>query len=154
MSLNQIIEFVARWGHLWAAMTLIGGAIFLRQAVLPTAATLEESVRETLMTGLRNRWRKVVMAGIGILLLTGLFNYVGLNLLPGATPRHKGDGLYHALMGIKILIGFAAFFLASVLAGRSPKFEGLRQQGAKWYGVLITLSLLAMTIGSFLKVRG
>ena len=154
MSTHQMIDLLARWGHLLAALTLVGGAIFLRQAVLPAAAMLDETTRRNLFTEIRNRWRKFVMAGIGLLLITGLYNYIGYRFLPDAVVKHKGDGLYSALMGIKILIGFAAFFLASVLAGRSPKFEPLRQNSARWYGVLIVLSLSAVMIGSFLKIRG
>ena len=93
------------------------------------------------------RWRKFVMGGILVLLVSGFYNYIKI-----AIPVHKGDGLYHGLMGTKILLAFGAFFLASILAGRSPKFEGLRENSSKWLGILILITAIIVAIGGFLKV--
>jgi hypothetical protein len=57
-------------------------------------------------------------------------------------------------MGIKIVIAFGVFFLASVLVGRSPRFEPLRRQRKKWLLVLIILAFAIVLISSSLKVTG
>ena len=80
------------------------------------------------------------------MLVSGFYNYfMGM-------PNHKGQPLYHALVGTKMLLGFGAFFLASVLSGRSAKFAPLRANAGKWLGVLIAITALVSGIGGFLKV--
>ncbi len=56
------------------------------------------------------------------------------------------------LMGIKILLALVVFFFASVLSGRSPKFEKFRRQSMVWNLVLIVLVSAIVAIGSYLKV--
>jgi uncharacterized membrane protein len=67
-------------------------------------------------------------------------------------PAHKGDGIYHMLMGIKILLALAAFFLASVLSGRSPKFENMRRRSGMWNLVLAAILTVIFCIAGYLKV--
>ena len=67
---------------------------------------------------------------------------------------HKGDALYHALVGIKILLALGVFFIASVLVGRSPAFEGMRQNRAKWLKIIVILATVIVGISGFVKVRG
>jgi hypothetical protein len=82
-----------------------------------------------------------------ILLLTGFYNYIVV-----MRPAHKGDGIYHMLMGIKILLAFVVFFFSAVLAGRSPKFEKMRRRSGMWNLVLIGLLTAIVAIGGYLKV--
>ena len=88
------------------------------------------------------------MWGIMALLVSGSYNFfIGMQ-------QHKGQHppLYHILVGTKILLGFVAFFLASVLSGRSAKFAPLRANAGKWLGVLILITAIISGIGGFLKV--
>ena len=66
-------------------------------------------------------------------LLSGFYNYLAVSV-----PKHQGDRAYHGLMGTKIILAFIVFFLASVLVGRSARFEPLRRDRKKW--LLITSS--------------
>ncbi len=52
--------------------------------------------------------------------------------------KHKGDGLYHALVGTKILLALGLFFIASALVGRSAAFESMRASRAKWLKVMVS----------------
>jgi uncharacterized membrane protein len=143
-----ILDVLSRWVHVGTAVVLVGGSVFMRYVLMPAAgASLGEAEHEALRGQLIVRWKKYVMIGIALLLVTGFYNYIKV-----AIPQHKGDGLYHGLMGIKILLGIAVFFLGSVLVGRSPKFEGLRQNRAKWLSVLILLSAIVIALGGVLKV--
>lgn len=143
------VDLLARWAHVGAAIVLMGGTIFTRYVLMPAAKDLPADQHDALRARIRATWSRVVSIGILLLLLSGFYNFFTKSI-----PQHKGDGLYHALMGTKILIGFVVFFLASVLTGRSPKFESWRQQPAKWLTILILLSAVTAGIGSFLKVRG
>jgi uncharacterized membrane protein len=143
-----LLDVLSRWVHVGTAVVLVGGSVFMRYVLMPSAsATLGEAEHDALRSQLIGRWKKYVAIGIALLLFSGLYNYVKVGI-----PEHKGDGLYHGLMGTKMLLGIAVFFLGSVLVGRSPRFEGLRQNRAKWLSVLILLSAIVIAIGGLLKV--
>jgi uncharacterized membrane protein len=143
------IDVISRWLHVTSAIALMGGAIFAVLAVIPALAVLDEETRKQIKTAIRSRWSKVVMIGIALLLATGFYNYLAVT-----GPAHQGDnkGLYHGLMGGKILIALVVFFLASVMVGRSAKFDGMRRQDRKWLSIIILLAAIVVGIGSYLKV--
>jgi uncharacterized membrane protein len=141
-----IVNILSRWVHVMTAIVLLGGAIYVRWVLMPAAAELPPEEHDALRARLKQRWKKIVMLGITLLLVTGFYNFIV------AIPAHKGQAVYHALMGIKILLAFAVFFIASVLVGRSAKFEPWRQNPKKWLGLLILLAAIVVGLGSVLKV--
>ena len=52
-----------------------------------------------------------------LFIVSGFYNFAR------AIPGHKGDGLYHALLGTKILLALILFAISSALVGRSKAFE-------------------------------
>ena len=86
------------------------------------------------------------MIGIMLLLISGFYNYYR------KITTSELDGLYNPMMGIKILLAFGAFFLASALTGRSPALEKFRTNAGKWLLVLIALTATVVAIAGFLKV--
>lgn len=140
------VDVISRWIHVGAVIVLVGGSVFLRFALLPAAEELPDDLHQQLRGSVMKRWRKVVGIGIGLILLSGLYNYMT------AIPTHKGQGIYHALIGTKILIAFVLFFLASALSGRAEKFEPLRQNSRKWLGILLLLAAIIVGISGFAKV--
>ena len=86
---------------------------------------------------------------ITVLLVTGFYNFLRINsayVLKG-TP-------YHALFGVKVLLAFGIFALASFLVGRSNVGQKLRANAGKWLTVLVTLVLLVLLLSSTLKNLG
>ena len=69
-------------------------------------------------------------------------------------PKHKGDGRYHMLVGIKMLLAFVLFFLASALVGRSSGLKALRDKARGTLVVMIILAAVIVVISSYLKIRG
>jgi hypothetical protein len=67
---------------------------------------------------------------------------------------HKGDGAYHMLIGIKMLLAFIVFFFASALVGRSAGLQGFRDSREKWLRVLCLLAVVIVAISGTLKIRG
>ena len=96
-----------------------------------------------------NTWKKFVHAGITLFLLSGFYNYLVVQI-----PKHKGDGLYHGLMGAKMMLAFGIFFLASALVGRSKSFEGMRKNAKLWQLVIIILAAIIVGISGYLKMAG
>jgi hypothetical protein len=147
---SLILYSVSRVFHVGTAIVMVGGAFFLRFVLLPAAkASLAEDVHARLRSAVMGTWKKIVHIGIALLLLTGSLNYYRV-IVEGT---HKGDALYNALIGIKILLALGIFFIASVLVGRSAKFEGMRQNVAKWLAINLLLAAIIVAISGFLKVR-
>ena len=138
-----------RWVHVGTAIVLVGGSVFMRFVLHPAAKQLPDDAHQTLRAGVLGRWKRFVHAGIVLLLVSGFYNYLVV-----MAPQHAGDGLYHALLGTKILLALAVFFIASALVGRSPAFEAMRQNRAKWLGLIVLLATLIVAISGLLKVRG
>jgi uncharacterized membrane protein len=150
MDSELVLFWFTRVLHVGAAIVMVGGAFFLRFILLPAGATLPEAEHARLRSAVMAGWKRVVHAGIALLLISGLINYYRVISLR----THKGDGLYHALLGTKMLLALAIFFIASALVGRSARFEGLRANAKKWLAVNLGLALVIVAISGFLKVRG
>ena len=142
------IDVISRFIHVGAAIVMVGGTVFMRFVLLPAAAELPQAEHDQLRQRLLARWKRVVHSGIAMLLISGFYNYMQ------AIPKHKGDGLYHGLVGTKIILAFAVFFIASALIGRSAAFEKMRQNRKKWLGVIVLLAAVIVGLSGFVKVRG
>lgn len=143
-----ILDVLSRFVHVAVAIVMVGGTVFMRFVLMPAAKELPEAEHDQLRQRLLARWKRVVHGGIGMLLLSGLYNYMK------QIPLHKGDGLYHGLLGTKMLLALVVFFIASALVGRSATFEKMRQNRSKWMGLIVLLSALIVAISGFVKVRG
>jgi len=142
-----ILDAMSRFAHVGTAIVVLGGSIFMRFVLMPAANQLPTEAHDQLRAAVLAKWKRFVHGGIAVFLLSGFYNY--MRLMPG----HRGDKLWHMLIGIKMLLALVVFFLASALVGKSKAFEGLRQQRAKWLGIVIFLSLVIVGISSFLKIR-
>jgi len=142
------LDILFRWAHVGTAIVLLGGSVFMRFVLMPSADTLDDDTHAGLRSQVMGRWKRFVHMGILLLLVSGFYNYLVVMI-----PKHKGDGLYHALLGTKILLALGIFFLASALVGRSAKFEALRANRGKWLLVIVLLGAVIVAISGFLKVR-
>jgi uncharacterized membrane protein len=140
------LSLAMRWFHVAGAVIAVGGAIFARFVVLPSMRELPEESRTGFHEAVRRRFARLVMLAIALLLISGFFNYLRNEL-----PAHKGQSVYHALMGVKILLAFVVFFLASALVGRSPAMEGLRKSRKLVLGINVVLGMTILAIGAYLR---
>lgn len=135
-----------RWLHVMGAIVAGGAAIFALAALLPALKLVPDEMRATFHEAIRPKFAKLISAGIGALIVSGVYNYIFVKM-----PLHKGQGLYHGLMGFKILLALGVFFIASALAGKSRAFEGLRQKRAIWLTANVTMIAVIVAIGGVLK---
>lgn len=147
MDIDFVLALVARWMHILAAITAVGGTIFQRVALVPAVAKLADGDRRALAEALRSRWSKFVMASIAFLLISGFYNFLTIVRLYDL-PRPW----YHALFGVKFLLALAIFFIASVLAGRSEATQKFRDNAKSWLTVNMCLAILLVMISGALKV--
>jgi uncharacterized membrane protein len=138
---------ISRWIHLASAIVAVGGAVFMRFALLPAAkTTLTDEVHERLREAVRARWVKFVHTSIALLLITGAINFAILAL----PPKIKAIP-YHPIFGVKLLAAFVVFFIASALMSRGPGFAGIRANRAKWLGILLALGGLIVLLSGILN---
>ncbi len=116
--------------------------------LLPSAKQLSDEAHAQLAAAIGSRWKRIVHIGILLFLVSGLYNYMR------AIPLHRGDGLYHAMVGTKMLIALVVFFLAAALVGRSERLAAIRANRGKWLKVLVLLAATIVAISGYVKVRG
>lgn len=147
MDTQVILDAVSRFAHVGTAVTLIGGTIFMKFVLHPAASTLPDEAHDQLRTAVMARWKKFIHIGMALFILSGIYN------MTRTFPNHKGDSLYHALVGTKVLLALGVFFIASALVGSSKAFEGMRANRPKWMGVIVLLAAIIIAISGFVKVR-
>lgn len=143
----EYLDVISRWVHIGTAIVIVGGSVFKRFVLIPSAADLTEDTRDSMKGRVASRWKMFVHIGILLFILSGGYNYFK------AMQTHKGMPLYHALIGTKILLALVVFFLLSVLVGRSPKFESMRKNSGKWMLLTILLAAVIIGISGYAKVK-
>jgi len=146
MQVDWLLLF-SRWLHVLAAIIAIGGAFFMRAALIPAAkANLDEATHDRLREALRKRWAVVVMSCIAVLLVTGSINFVLLAWPPKIKPMP-----YHAIFGFKLLAALGVFFIASALVGGSVGLEGVRRNSKTWLTWIVVLAVAIVGISGVLS---
>ncbi len=143
MDTEFVLPVVSRWAHIGCAIVLIGGSTFIWLVLQP----LLKDENSDLHDRIRNRWKKFVHPGVLIFLISGIYNYVQ------ALPSHKGDSLYHALVGTKFLLALAVFVLACILVGSKPGTQKIRDNARQWLGITLFLAVVIVGISGFVKIR-
>ncbi len=144
----DFLDVISRVTHISTAIVLVGGTVFSLFVVLPSVSVLGEESRTEFVRAITGRWKRFVHGGILLFLVSGFYNYFQ------AIPNHKGDGLYHGLVGTKIIMAFVIFFIASALVGRSPALEKMRLHRGFWMGVIVVLAVVIVSMSGYLKLRG
>ena len=140
-----LLNLLARWAHILAAMTAVGGTIFARAVVVPTLEGVPDVQRSELHAAMRRRWSKIVAASIGFLLLSGFYNFL-YTVIEYRVPKW-----YHMVFGIKFLLALALFMIASLLAGKTTAAENLRKNLKFWLNLNIVLAVLIVCLSGVLR---
>lgn len=138
------VAVVVRVLHLLAAMTAVGGTVFMARALLPAAATLPDDAHQKLRQEIRARWVIPMHVSITILMLTGLYNLIT------TTGAYELPKWYHMTFGVKVLLALVIFYIAISLLGRSPAAERMRQDMGKWLRVNLALAVAVVCLSAML----
>ncbi len=141
------VELALRLAHIFGAVLLVGGILMQKWVVVPAAAQLTGEGADAVRESLRRRWALTVMAGSGLLLLSGLINTARISM-----GYRFPDGDYNLLLGVKLLLALVVMFIASVLSGRSPLAQKWRAQAGMWLNVLLLLSVLVLGLAGSMKM--
>jgi uncharacterized membrane protein len=147
--MNLVLSLVFRWLHIGPAIVLVGGTAFMLFVLLPAAKELPDAEHQKLRAAVLKRWKQFVHVGIGLFLISGFYNYLAIQ-----GPLHKGDGMYHMLMGMKMLMALGVFGIAEIMVGRSKLADKFRQNSSKYLAINLTLAVAILMLSGFLKTRG
>lgn len=146
MDPNWVFAVVLRVLHIGAVVVAAGAAFFQLVALRPVLRGLPDEQHARIREQIVARWRPVVLACIALLLLSGL-----LTLMMFKIAEHKGQGLYHAIVGIKVLAALAVFHAATVLVLPGPKGDKARARAGFWLKYLAALFGLIIVLGAVLR---
>jgi len=135
----EITALVSRWLHILPATVLVGALFTLW--LMPSGNQDEDSNDvETFKASLRKNWSKMVMICAFFLIVTGFYSIVQ------KSQAFDLPSYYHPLIGIKILLALAIFWIMSTLTGRSESAEKMRQNEKKLlnFGVLCAVILIVL----------
>jgi len=154
MEFAILIGLALRWIHILSAITLMGGAVFQRFVLLPAAAALPDDTQQKLRAELRGRWSKLVMMTAGLLVVSGLVNFVLLVVNCNLDKTEWPGRLYHMMFGLKFLLALVVLYIASLLAGRSALAERARENARTWLTLNLVLATLVVCLGGVLRQAG
>ena len=135
-----------RYMHILGAITLMGGTIFMRFALAPVVAGLDDKTRSDIHQQVRSRWAKFVMVAAALLLVSGL-----ANMILYSSSRYEIPRSYAMIVGIKFLLALPIFLFASFLTGRSATAQKFQASAVTWMNVNLALALVMVLIGGALK---
>jgi len=107
--MGESLNALMRWLHIVSVVTLIGGILYSRLVLLPSLDALPADSRKAMEEGASGRFRRLVIAAMTTLVLSGLYN---IFTHPGHSPR------YHMLLGIKLMLLLHVFAVALLVSQR------------------------------------
>lgn len=140
----NVVDLLLRLLHIVPAIFLAGGIFFMWGALLPALNGVAEDTRKTVLDAVRGKWAKIVMATSGLLLVTGLINFV----------RNASEyaPTYHILGTVKLLLALGIMFIAARLAGRSAGAEKFRERIGHWMTITTGLLFALILLASMMRV--
>ena len=141
------LNLAMRWLHIIPAIALIGGTIFMRFALVPAYEQLDDEQREKVQESIRRGWSRLLMPSILFLLISGFVNTANISM-----NYRFPDSSYMPLLGLKLFLAIAIFYIASLLAGRSEGAKKFQQDQRKWLNINILLAILLVCIAGAMRL--
>jgi len=152
------VDLALRWMHIFGAIILVGGAIYMRCVYTPCGSAPDDSAKgggagEDAGAAIRRRWAKLVMLSTAFLLISGLINFILImqryEILDSHLPGRAG---YQMVFGIKFLLALAVFFISALLSGRSGLAVRIRQREKLWLNVNLALAVVVVMLAGVMKI--
>lgn len=140
----SVVAWIMRLIHVGSALVVAGGLVFQRLVLAPTLADkLSADERAGLYAPLMKRWKLIIHPTIILFLVSGFYSYLAITRFD-----HEGQGLYHALLGVKVLLAIVFFGLAIVLTSTMDWSVKLRERDGLWWLLFATLAGIVAIAGA------
>src|SRR5207253_4238529 len=97
---------------------------------------------------------KFVMVASALLLISGIINLALAGRYNYEPVLGMQKGGYHLAVGIKFILALPIFFIAALMTGRSSLAKRVQANAELWMNVNLTLALVMVLIGGYLKFVG
>lgn len=145
-----LLNLLMRWVHVASAVVGVGGTVMLRFVILPVLAARADGAE--ILDGIRQVWKRVFHTVMGLLLLSGFYNYIMVSIPKARALKEAGDeafsGRYHGTMGMKILLSLILFGIGIALLKPVPAMHENRKT---WLSVNTVLGLVIILFGAYLR---
>ncbi len=134
------INILMRFLHIVSVVTLLGGFIAWRLALIPATEPLATDMRTKLGNAVAAAWRPVFFTAVGGILISGIYNYMNKTGMPKA---------WHAVIGVKFLLVLHVFAVGFIVTGpdnakRSRQLTGILISGV----VIVALSAVLRSLSA------
>jgi len=137
-----------RWLHLTSAVVGVGALIFWRLVLIPAEQTRDAPGRQKLMGDILPPFRRIVHSALGLLLLTGGYNFwVAIPKVGALTYR----ALYHSIIGTKIVLVLVLFGMVTSELSSSPASGNMQEGRRRWVTLIIILALVILFLSAILR---
>src|SRR5207247_11158247 len=103
---------------------------------------------EAVMDRVMQRFKRVIHSAIGLLLLTGVYNFIVV--LPKVA-RLEYRSLYHPIIGTKILLALILFGIITMALSSSPASGNMQERRSGWVTVTVVLALVILLLSATLR---
>ncbi len=145
------LAVLSRIVHILGAILFLGTVFYVGFVLQPALRSLSDDEADKVRDATRRPWTLIVMAAAFLLLVTGFYNYIRVITLD-RDGTFDLPALYHPLIGVKILLALALFFLVSLLAGRSPLAVRMQSKSPLWINIILLLGVLLVSIAGVLHM--
>jgi putative copper export protein len=142
------INVLTRWLHVTSAVIGVGALFFLGLVVRPAMAAQEPSAGQAMVAGLLPRVKTLIHSALGLLLLTGFYNYYV------AIPKVRAlayRSLYHPIMGTKILLALVLMGIVSAALASASASANMQGGRSRWLPLNIALALVILFLSAILR---
>lgn len=144
MNAQLAIRIASRAAHLLCAIILGGGVFYLRTVLAKAGA-------DACFAGRRQVWAMWVGVASGLLLASGMYNYLASIWASREPGAHALPSAYHMLFGIKFLLGLFVMFVAALVAGKSAGAEKARANIGRWLNLTWYAVMAIVIIGAVMR---
>ena len=139
----DVLPLVSRIIHIFSAVALVGGWIFLLVGVLPALRLVEASLTESIIELAARKYYRVTHLACVLLVVTGAYNWY-LNL-----PIYRNEKIKAAinpLIGTKALIGIVIVMIVFLSA-----FKVLPGSPTRWAKVNLVLATVVIILAAVVR---
>jgi len=138
------MTILVQWVHLIAAVTAVGGMVFMLFILMPSLRVLNEEQRAQLAKAVSGRFRWVSWGAIILLIASGIFN---IRVRAWEAPW----GTYWSVLTLKVVLALVVFTISLLLTLPIPGLESFRARRQRWLTIALSIAVFVILISAYLR---
>lgn len=146
--MQDILNILVKWIHVSSACVLVGAVALALWGILPGLGSGGSGDAPPFNEMLLKRFRVLIHSSLGLLLLTGIYNFWSALQRPAL---HNSPA-YQGILGAKILLFIIVFALA-ILLTRAQKATGLGGRTGLFLTWMMALLIIIVLLSTILNIQ-